>query len=63
MYGYPIFGDKKYNFLLKKDKSMKNLMLHAHEIYFKINDLKYNFTADIPEYFSKFLKEKRLKIY
>ena len=42
---------------------MKNLMLHAHKIYFKINDLKYNFTAEIPEYFNRFLKEKHLKIY
>ena len=63
MYGNPILGDEKYNLLTKKNKNMKNLMLHAHKIYFKINDLKYNFTAEIPEYFNRFLKEKHLKIY
>ena len=63
MFGNPILGDAKYNLLSKKNKNMKNLMLHAHEIYFKINDLKYNFTAEMPEYFNRFLKEKHLKIY
>ena len=47
----------------KKSKNKNNLMLHAHKIHFKINNLKYNFTADIPEYFNRFLKEKYLKIY
>jgi len=63
IYGYPILGDEKYNLLLKKNKKKNNLMLHAHKIHFKINDLKYNFTADIPEYFNRFIKEKHLKIY
>ena len=62
IYGNPIIGDEKYNLLLKKNKHKSNLMLHAHKIHFKINDLKYNFTADIPDYFDRFLKEKYLKI-
>ena len=63
MYGNPILGDEKYNFSLKKNKNLKNLMLHAHKIHFKINDLKYNFTANLPQYFNKFLNEKHLKTY
>ena len=63
IYGCSILGDEKYNILLKKKNKKNNLMLHAHKIHFKINDLRYNFTADIPEYFNKFLKEKHLKIY
>ena len=63
IYGNPILGDAKYNLSMKKNNNRNNLMLHAHKIHFKINNLKYNFTADIPEYFNKFLKEKHLKIY
>ena len=63
IHGYPILGDEKYNLLLKKNKMKNKLMLHAHKIHFKINDLKYNFSADVPEDFNKFLREKRLKIY
>jgi len=62
IYGFPILGDEKYNLLSKKINKKNNLMLHAHKIHFKINDLKYNFTAEIPEYFNKFLKDKYLKI-
>ena len=62
IYGCSILGDEKYNILLKKKNKKNNLMLHAHKIHFKINDLRYNFTADIPEYFNKFLKDKFLKI-
>ena len=62
IYCFPILGDEKYNLLLKKNNKKNNLMLHAHKIHFKINDLKYNFTADIPDYFNKFLKDKYLKI-
>ena len=59
--GYPIMGDLKYNFLLKKNNKDKNLMLHAHKIHFKINDIKYNFIAKIPDYFNEFIKSKYLK--
>ena len=63
IYGNPIFGDEKYNLLSKKSKKINNLMLHAHKIHFKINNLKYNFIAELPEYFKKFIKEKHLKTY
>ena len=33
-------------------------MLHAYKIDFSINNLKYNFIADLPETFNKNLKEK-----
>ena len=36
-------------------------MLHAHKIYFSINDIKYNFSADLPLEFKEALREKYLK--
>ena len=38
-------------------------MLHAYKIKFMINNVKYNFTANLPEYFTKALKEKKLKTF
>ena len=38
-------------------------MLHAYKINFTIDGVKYNFTAEPPDVFKKFLKEKYLKIY
>jgi 23S rRNA pseudouridine955/2504/2580 synthase len=59
--GFPIFGDSKYRFIKNKINKKQNLMLHASEIYFTINNYRYNFTADLPVYFKKFLNEKNLK--
>ena len=56
--GHPIVGDDKYYF---KNKNFKNLMLHARSIKFKKNNSKYNFFAELPEYFSKFLNQKKIK--
>ena len=56
--GHPIIGDKKYSFL---KKNFKNLMLHAYGIKFKINKKKYNFFAELPDYFNKFLDQKYIK--
>ena len=41
----------------------KNLMLHAHEIKFIINSIKYNFKAEINENFKSFLDKKKLNIF
>tara|TARA_B110000438_G_scaffold253528_1_gene259192 strand:+ start:398 stop:1306 length:909 start_codon:yes stop_codon:yes gene_type:complete len=62
MCGNPILGDAKYRISKKKPSKNANLMLHAYKINFSINDIKYNFTADPPEYFKKFIDEKYLKI-
>ena len=59
----PILGDIKYKFINKKTNKKSQLMLHAHKIHFMINNIKYNFTAKIPEYFNKILKEKKLKTF
>ena len=55
--GHPIVGDKKYSFF---KNSSKNLMLHASYIYFKINDKKIQYTAELPNHFIKFLKNSNL---
>ena len=57
--GHSIIGDKKYN-SYKIQKNNKNLMLHAYEIKFKMNEKKYTFRATPPEYFRNMLKVKRL---
>lgn len=59
--GHPIFGDTKYRFTKNKTKNEYRLMLHAYKISFSINDLKYNFFAELPFDFKKMLKEKYLK--
>ena len=61
--GNPILGDIKYRTKqIEKNNNLK-LMLHAHKISFSINDIKYNFTAELPSEFKRVLKEKSLKIY
>ncbi len=62
--GNPIVGDDKY-FIKKSlnDEKMKNLMLHAYQIKFMINGIKYNFQADINNNFKDFLKKKKLNIF
>ena len=58
--GHPIYGDQKYNLGTKNKGIKKNLMLHAYQIKFMINDKKYTYKALLPEYFSKLLKVKKL---
>jgi 23S rRNA pseudouridine955/2504/2580 synthase len=62
--GNPIIGDDKYFF---KNRGVyiksKYLMLHAYEIKFMINDVKYNFSAPLNENFSEFLNKKNLNIF
>ena len=59
--GCPIYGDSKYRITDYYSKEKNNLMLHAYKIGFSINDVRYNFTAELPIIFKKFLKEKYLK--
>ena len=62
--GNSIIGDDKYYVKRGKDfiKS-KNLMLHAYEIKFMINNVKYNFKADFNKEFKDFLAKKNLNIF
>ncbi len=55
--GHPICGDNKYYSKIK----IKNLMLHAYKIKFKINDQKYTYKAVAPNYFTNFIKVKKLR--
>ena len=57
--GHPVVGDKKYSVL---NKSKKNLMLHAFEIKFLMNNKKINFIAEIPKYFYDFLNSKKINL-
>ena len=57
----PIIGDKKYGFNLNYKSKNINLMLHSYKIKFMINNHKYTYTAQLPDYFNKMLKVKRLK--
>ena len=59
--GQPIFGDIKYKLSNSSKGLNKNLMLHSYQIRFIINEVKYTYTALLPEYFKKLLKIKRLK--
>jgi len=62
--GNSIIGDDKYYVKRGKDfiKS-NNLMLHAYEIKFMINNVKYNFSADFNKEFKDFLIKKDLNIF
>jgi len=59
----PILGDTKYRISSNKNNKKGNLMLHAYKINFSINNIKYNFSAPLPEIFTKTLKEKYLKTF
>ena len=61
--GYPILGDSKYRISEKITNKNNRLMLHAHKIFFSINNIKYNFSADLPLKFKDALREKHLKIF
>jgi len=58
--GHSIYGDEKYRTSSTKNLSSK-LMLHSYKIKFMINNKKYSYKANLPDYFSKFIKTKRLK--
>ena len=58
--GHPLYGDQKYNLRITNKGINKNLMLHAYEIKFMINDKKFTYKALLPEYFKKLLKIKKL---
>ena len=62
--GNSIIGDDKYYVKRGKDfiKS-KNLMLHAYQIKFMINNVKYNFKADLNKEFKDFINKKNLNIF
>lgn len=62
--GNSIIGDDKYYVKRSGDfiKS-KNLMLHAYEIKFMINNVKYNFKADLNKEFKDFINKKNLNIF
>ena len=57
---HPIIGDDKYKFFSNKKSINKDLMLHAYNIKFMINGVKYTYTAPLPDYFEKMIKTKRL---
>ncbi len=62
--GNSIIGDDKY--YVKKSRDFvksKSLMLHAYEIKFMINNVKYNFKADFNEDFKNFIIKKDLNIF
>tara|TARA_Y100000590_G_scaffold300037_1_gene338256 strand:- start:995 stop:1900 length:906 start_codon:yes stop_codon:yes gene_type:complete len=49
----PVIGDKKY--FIQKPGRYNQLMLHAYELKFILNNKKYTFRANIPQYFKNFL--------
>ena len=62
--GNSIIGDDKY--YVKKSGvfvKSKNLMLHAYEIKFMINNVKYNFKAEMNQEFKSFINKKNLNIF
>ena len=62
--GNSIVGDDKYFVKRSGDfVKSKNLMLHAYEIKFMINNVKYNFQADFNKEFNAFVKKKSLNIF
>ena len=62
--GNSIIGDDKY-YVKRSEKFVKskNLMLHAYEIKFMINNVKYNFKANFNKEFKDFLTKKDLNIF
>ena len=61
--GFPVIGDSKYNFPENKIHKNNNLMLHAYSIKFMINEKKYKYTVNVPDYFKKMLLKKRLTLF
>ena len=63
IFGFPVIGDTKYNYLIKGYRKNNRLMLHAYSIKFKINEKKYTFFVDIPDHFKKVLLIKKLNLH
>jgi len=62
--GNSIVGDDKYFIKKAKDSiKSKHLMLHAYEIKFMINNVRYNFKAEFDNNFKNFLDKKNLNIF
>ena len=61
--GFPVIGDSKYNFPENKINKYHNLMLDAYSIKFMINEKKYKYTVNVPDYFKKMLLKKRLTLF
>ena len=62
IHGHPILGDSKYRISEKTMNKNNRLMLHSYKISFSINNIKYDFSADLPLEFKDTLREKYLKI-
>ena len=61
IHGHPVLGDNRYRISFNDKKIKNNLMLHAYQINFTINNTKYKFIAKPPTLFSSTLSEKYLK--
>ena len=62
--GNSIIGDDKYYVKRSGDfVKSKNLMLHAYEIKFMINNVKYNFRSELNKEFKDFINKKDLNIF
>ena len=55
--GHPVLGDSKYRISNSIYAKKKVLMLHAYKIKFIINQVKYSFTAELPDIFKKTLRK------
>jgi len=62
MRGHPIIGDYKYRIHESNISKTNKLMLHAYNISFTLDNVNYNFSADIPKDFQDMLNRKSLKI-
>jgi len=61
--GFPVIGDSKYNFPENKINKYRNLMLHSYSIKFMINEKKYKYTVNVPDYFKRMLLKKKLTLF
>ncbi|MFA6160465.1 MAG: RluA family pseudouridine synthase [Parcubacteria group bacterium] len=56
--GHPIVGDEKYKLRnIKTDESVARHLLHAKKINFSLNGKNFEFEANLPDDFSKFMTE------
>ncbi len=57
--GCSIIGDQKYN--INSRYTREKLMLHSYALNFTINNKKFRFTAELPNYFQTFMQKNKLK--